>query len=114
MSKEKSLVSKVVVKKMLSIILPVYNEYQFTSWCLLSIENRMSVPYELIIVNDGSDEKTSSMLKDYQNRHSENTKYIETPSQSFHSLSCNIGIDNSIGEYICLLNPITRNGLPDV
>jgi len=93
---------------MLSIIVPVHNELLFTSWCLASILNRTSAPFELIIVNDQSDDKTTNFLKEFVTTNKDrNIKYIETEKQSWHSLSSNIGIDNSIGDYICLLNSDT-------
>jgi GT2 family glycosyltransferase len=91
---------------MLSIILPVHNEYQYTRWCLFSIINRTKTPYELIIVNDYSDEKTTQLLKNFTKEY-KNFKYLETPIRGWHSGSCNLGIDNSQGDYICLLNTDT-------
>lgn len=88
--------------KKLSIILPVHNELQYTRWCIFSIINRTSVDYECLVVNDHSDEKTTNFLKRACEEYG--FKYLETISRGWHSATCNHGIQNSNGEYICLLN----------
>jgi glycosyltransferase involved in cell wall biosynthesis len=94
----------------LSVILPVHDEYTYTRWCLLSLINRSSVPTEIIIVNDRSGKETTDFLKKFSNDYG--CIYLETERQSWHSLSCNIGLDHVKGEYVCLLNSdtIVTNG----
>jgi len=90
----------------LSIIVPVHNELQYTRWCLLSLVNRTKVQHEIIIVNDKSDEKTTDFLKKFSQEY--NCRYFETGiRRGWHSGSCNLGIEKSVGEYICLLNSDT-------
>lgn len=89
----------------LSIIIPVHNEYQYTRWCLLSTINRTSVPYEVIIVNDHSDKQTTNFLHDFASTY--RCHYLETENRGWHSSTCNLGMRQARGEYICVLNSDT-------
>lgn len=92
--------------KKLSVIVPVHNELAYTRWCLLSVVNRTKyAELELIIVNDRSDEKTTTFLKNFTKEYG--CKYVETERQSWHSSSCNLGYAHSTGEYVCFLNSDT-------
>ena len=86
----------------LSIVVPVHNEYTYTRWCLLSVVNRTTVPYELIIVNDHSDSKTTNFLHTFAQSY--RCEYYDIEQRGWHSATCNLGMRVSRGEYICLLN----------
>jgi len=67
--------------------------------------NRTTVSYELILVNDQSNEDITRQLKTLVGQ--VKCKYIETKTRGWHSGACNLGIDVARGEYICLLNSDT-------
>ena len=48
----------------LSIIVPVYNVDEYLSRCIDSILSQTYVDFELILVNDGSTDGTSEMIKE--------------------------------------------------
>ena len=52
----------------LSIIIPVYNVEKYVSNCLESILNQPFKDLEVICVNDGSSDKSLSVLQEYKNR----------------------------------------------
>jgi glycosyltransferase involved in cell wall biosynthesis len=52
---------------LVSIVLPVYNGSEFLKDSIDSVLNQTYRPIELIIVNDGSTDKTESIIKLYQN-----------------------------------------------
>ena len=53
---------------LVSIIIPVWNKWQYTYNCLKSIlKNTEDVPYEIIVANDKSTDETSEMLKKIAN-----------------------------------------------
>jgi glycosyltransferase involved in cell wall biosynthesis len=54
--------------------------------------------YEIIVVDDGSTDDTSTLFEDIDKR----VKYIKQ-SNSGVSVARNIGITNSIGQYVCYL-----------
>lgn len=90
----------------LSIIVLTYNKCELTHKCLQSIEKYVDIPYQLIIIDNHSTDETVEYLKNYQRCH-----------QSKHSLEIiynsvnvgfgpgvNIGLQRTIGKYVCLLN----------
>ncbi len=81
--------------KKLSIIIPVYNtEKDLLEKCINSCPNNDDI--EIIVVDDGS-------ILDYSDLLNENIKYIKTTNGGV-SKARNIGINNSNGEYITLLD----------
>ncbi|MCF8303422.1 MAG: glycosyltransferase family 2 protein [Bacteroidales bacterium] len=55
----------------LSIVIPVYNEENSIIPTIENINNMMSetdIDYELIVVNDGSTDKTGDILREYENK----------------------------------------------
>lgn len=59
------------MKYKLSIIVPAYNAEKLIESCLDSILSQTLDPIELIVVNDGSKDKTFQVLKDYKKKHNE-------------------------------------------
>ena len=51
-----------------SIIIPCYNESDYVEIILDKINRQNNVNKEIIVVNDGSNEKTSNILKDCLNK----------------------------------------------
>ena len=48
---------------MISIIIPVYNAEQYIDRCLKSIQNQSYSDYEVIIIDDGSTDKSFEICK---------------------------------------------------
>ncbi len=89
-----------------SIIIPVYNQYEHTRGCLQSIaEADTGVPYEVIVVDDASNDETEQELARCQGiqvlRNEENAGFIRT---------CNRGADAARGEFLVFLNNDTAVG----
>lgn len=87
-----------------SIIIPVYNKAEFTYNCLKFIEAHTNGPsYEVIVVDDCSNDSTSQMLRKIENvrvvRNGQNLGFLET---------CNHGAGFARGRYIVLLNNDTQ------
>ena len=51
-----------------SVIVPVYNSEKYIERCLNSILEQNYNEFELIVINDGSKDKSLEILKDYQNK----------------------------------------------
>jgi glycosyltransferase involved in cell wall biosynthesis len=84
----------------LSIIVPVYNVEKYLAKCLDSLLNQ-DLPkheYEIVVINDGSTDSCSDILKDYTVRF----PIIKLISQSNQGLGAarNTGIDAAAGQYI--------------
>lgn len=52
-------------KYLFSVIIPVYNAQKYIEDCLTSILSQSFYDYEIIIVNDGSTDKSENILNDY-------------------------------------------------
>ncbi|MGH8173298.1 MAG: glycosyltransferase [Rhodanobacteraceae bacterium] len=87
-----------------SIVIPVYNKIAYTSACLRSlVEHAGDVPFEVIVVDDGSSDGTQKRLADVSGlrviRNAENLGFVG---------SCNAGAAAANGELVLFLNNDTR------
>ncbi|MBR3078932.1 MAG: glycosyltransferase [Prevotella sp.] len=88
----------------LSIIVPVYNVEAYIRPCIESIlkqgldENR----YEVIIVNDGTEDRSMEMIADIIDQHT-NITVINQENQGL-SIARNNGMERATGEYIMFLD----------
>lgn len=87
--------------KELSIIIPAYNVENYIKECIDSVLNQNLKDYEIIIVNDGSTDKTAEIIEVYKNI--ENIKVINQKNMGL-SAARNEGLKNAIGKYILFLD----------
>lgn len=87
-----------------TVIIPTYNRQNFLKIAIESVLGQTFSDYELIIVDDGSKDKTSQLVKSYPNP---KIKYIYQPHQGV-SAARNKGILNARGEFICFLDSDDR------
>lgn len=88
---------------MISVIIPLYNVENYIYDCLLSFENQSYKNFEVIIVDDGSTDKSLEVVKIYIEKSKMNIKIIEQENQGV-SVARNTGIINSKGDYICFVD----------
>lgn len=88
--------------KLVSIIIPAYNAQDCISRAITSVLNQTYKNIEIIIINDGSIDKTIYICKDYAKSH-KNIKYISQDNKGVSSAR-NKGISLSTGYYICFLD----------
>ena len=86
----------------LSIIIPVYNVEKYIRSCLESIfkQDLNAADYEVIVVNDGTSDKSMEMIADIISQHT-NIKVINQENLSL-SVARNNGIAAAKGEYILM------------
>lgn len=89
-------------KPFLSIIVPVYNVEQYLEKCICSILGQSFGDFELILINDGSIDKSGLLCDEYAKK----DKRIRTIHQENAGLSAarNAGIDIAEGEYITFVD----------
>lgn len=87
---------------LVSIIVPVYNRELSISYCVSSILNLDYDNFELIIVDDGSVDKTYSVCRQYADK-DVRIKLISKENEGV-SIARNVGIDASSGEYITFVD----------
>lgn len=87
-------------KYKLSIIIPMYNAEKYIGICLDSIldSNLLKEEYEIVIVNDGSQDKSPEIAHDYASKYS-NVTYLTQENQG-QSTARNYGIKTCKGEYV--------------
>lgn len=80
-----------------SIVIPVYNVEKYLEKCLESIKKQAYHDYEVIIVNDGTKDKSMDIAKKYP------YKIINQKNQGL-SVARNTGVKYSKGDYILFLD----------
>ena len=77
----------------ISCIIPCYNQSQFLAECIESVLAQTYKPHEIIVVNDGSQDETRYVARQYPE-----IKYIEQVNKGLASAR-NTGIMNMIGDW---------------
>lgn len=84
-----------MIKDLISLIIPTFNRYEFVLERLEEIKNQTYKNWELIIVNDGSTDKTNTLTE------TNKIKIINLKQNSGTvTIPRNIGITHSNGEFI--------------
>jgi len=91
----------VTLKPLISVILPVYNGEAFIYQAIESVLNQTFSDFELIIINDGSTDKSAEIILSF---HDERIKYIENESNLKLIQTLNKGLDFSTGKYIARMD----------
>lgn len=87
-------------KPEVSIIIPAYNNWEYTYNCLISLlENEKKLSYEVILADDNSTDETKNIKKRVENikisRNKENLGFVK---------NCNRAADMASGKYLLFLN----------
>lgn len=87
---------------MISVIVPVYNVEEYLEECLTSIQHQTFTDIEVILVNDGSTDRSKEICERYCQQDSR-FKLINQKNQGL-SVARNRGVKESIGEYIMFVD----------
>lgn len=85
-----------------SVIIPVYNAEKTIEKCLDSLLYQIPMCAELIVINDGSVDKSGKICKRYAEKYSA-IRYLEKENGGV-STARNMGLDNAKGEYILFVD----------
>ena len=91
--------------KELSIIIPVYNEYPYLNRLFTQLGDLFNFKnIEIIIVDDGSNDKSSELIKNFKEKNTNNydIKIITHDKNKGKGRALQSGIKNSIGQYVLL------------
>lgn len=88
-------------KKILTIVIPIYNVDKYLINCLESIGEINIEEVEVILINDGSTDKSEEICKEYSKKF--NYTYIYQKNKGCSSAR-NLGIETSNGEYIWFID----------
>ena len=91
------------MNSLVSVIVPVYNKEDVLSRCLNSIKNQSYTYFEVLLVNDGSKDKSLPILKQYESN--DDRFHVVDKVNGGASSARNVGLDYARGEYICFVDP---------
>lgn len=87
-------------RPLVSIIIPVFNQWEITRSCLTSIlENSGNIPYEVIVADDASYDETRNIL-----HYASNIKVIVNKTNLGFLMNCNNAARQATGNYLVFLN----------
>lgn len=86
----------------ISIIIPIYNAEKFIPNCLDSIISQSFKDWELILVNDGSEDESAVLCEQYAKRYSR--IHLFTKENGGVSSARNLGLQKANGEYIMFVD----------
>jgi Glycosyltransferases involved in cell wall biogenesis len=89
--------------KILSIIVAAYNMEQLLPRCLDSLLQNPNEEVEILIVNDGSKDRTLSIALEYQGKYPEIIRVIDKPNGGWGT-AINRGIQEAKGKYLKTLD----------
>lgn len=92
------------MKPKLSIIIVTYNSSQHIKDMLLSIEKQTNTSYEIIVVDNNSQDQTIAQI--YASR--VKVSLLKQKENLGFSKASNLGVKDAKGEYLLFLNPDTR------
>ncbi len=87
---------------MISVIMPAYNVEKYIVKSIESVLNQTYRDFELIVVNDGSNDRTREMVVDFQKK-DVRIRLLDEENSGV-SVARNYGIDEARGDYITFLD----------
>lgn len=97
-----------------SVVVPFYNEegcvLEFIERAMKSLEG---IQYELVLVNDGSTDKTGDILKDFSLKHRE-IRYISLSRNRGQSIAIYCGFQHTLGDFVIMMDGDLQNRPEDI
>ena len=90
---------------LISVIIPALNEEATIGWTIRSLQEQSYQNLELIIVDDGSDDKTPEICRSLS--HAPNVNYYRFEQRAGKSAVLNYGLKHAHGEYIIFVDSDT-------
>jgi glycosyltransferase involved in cell wall biosynthesis len=90
------------ISGLVSVIIPAFNNAQYITECVESVENQTYQNIEIIIIDDGSTDNTENIVKDLQSKH-HNITYKKI-SNSKSPAARNAGIAMAKGEFVASID----------
>lgn len=87
----------------LSVIVPIYNMEKYLNRCLDSLVNQTIEDIEIILINDGSTDKSQKIIDEYAKKYNKKIRSYTNKNQGI-SKTRNFGIDKANGEYIAFID----------
>ena len=92
-----------MVVKALTIIVPAYNMQDYLPQCVESLLEGSSEALEVLVVNDGSTDRTSEIAHDFARRHP-SIVWVIDKSNGHYGSAVNAGLDAASGFYVKVID----------
>lgn len=86
-----------------SVIIPLYNKESYIERTLRSVEDQTFGDYELIVVDDGSTDRSYDVAKQEMGSENPNRRIVRQKNSGV-AVARNVGVSLAKGEYICFLD----------
>jgi len=100
-----------------SVIIPVYNEEESLSKLfdeLYTAFDNLQKPYEIILVNDCSSDRSLSMMKEFQDNSGKVVRIVNLPQRSGQTLALRKGLEAVHGKIGIMLDADLQNDPADI
>lgn len=91
------------MKPKISVIVPIYNVEEYLEKCLDSLVNQTLKELEIILINDGSPDKSEDIVKKYLKKYSEKIVYHKKINEG-QGVARNYALSIAKGEYISFVD----------
>ena len=98
--------TRCLMKKLYSLVIPLYNEEQVIHECIKRVTHVMTdkdFDYEVIFINDGSKDMTESIVKEYC-LNDAHLKLISFSRNFGHQTAITAGMDNAKGDAVIVMD----------
>lgn len=102
-NRKKNINMKLPSEYKISVIVTARNYGKYLKQCLDSVLSQCFKDYELVVINDGSEDQTAIILDDYLKRYSHKMRVITLDKEGL-AKACNTGIKASKGKYVIRLD----------
>jgi glycosyltransferase involved in cell wall biosynthesis len=91
---------------LVSVIMIFYNEEKFIEEAIVSVLDQTYQNWELLLVDDGSTDVSSTIAQGYAEQYSKKVRYLEHENHQNRGMSAtrNLGLSRARGEYISFLD----------
>ena len=92
-------------ERLTSIVLLAWNQLAYTKLCIESVLRNTHVPYELVLVDNGSVDGTPDYFRQLKAEHPELTIKVQLNRKNLgFAKGCNQGLALANGDFVCFLN----------
>jgi len=94
--------NKLLYNPLVTVIIPTYNSSDYISETIKSVLNQTYKNFELIIIDDGSTDKTVNILQDFANK-DKRINYYQISHSGRPAIPFNYGLKIAKGKYVAFL-----------